>query len=265
MKLIKQSYEILEQSSGIDACYKQIELAGRTCYKSEDKITEDSAKEFVEKMAKLGHGAMLEHGTVYLKLTNVDAINGYKYRDNPYSKYVEIRKSEKDFPKVDKYITTNYRVLIENNWLNDLDYQCEPTEHHEKRISVRFITSRGISHELVRHREFSFAQESQRYCNYSKDKFDNEITFIEPDFINDGNAFQYLSVLFEEAESYYRMLLEEGFKPQQAREVLPNATKTEIIMTGFESDWKYFFSLRTSPAAHPMMRDLVEPLKKKLF
>ena len=184
MKLIESSVQIIEERDP----YKMIELAGRTCYKSEDKITEDSAKEFVDRMIKLGHGAMLEHGTVYLKIigvfldpTDCDVDYGHyvvsHYTKNKYSKV--IIKHDEDW-KSDVYITTNLRVLVENGWMDDLKYICEPTEHHEKRITAKFICDRGVSHEFVRHRVFSFAQESTRYCNYSKDKFGNELTFIKP-------------------------------------------------------------------------------------
>ena len=158
MKLIESKVELLEQED----FYKQIELAGRTCYKSENKITDESSTDFVQRMIECGHTAMLEHGTVYLYFGPDSTLNGYKYRDNKYSKYVEIRETEKPVPRIHKYITTNYRVLVENSWLDDLQYQCEPTEFHEKRVSVRFTTDRGVSHELVRHRAFSFAQESTR-------------------------------------------------------------------------------------------------------
>ena len=183
MRLIKQSFEIWKQEEGLEGIYKQIERAGRICYKSEDKITETSAKEFVDRMIKSGHGAMLEHGTVYLKLDgNINLISGInplsinqwnefisKYENNNYSKVTPYKEELEG----QCFITTNYRVLIENNWLDDLKYQCEPTEFHEKRVTVRLVIDRGVSHEFVRHRTFSFTQESTRYCNYSKDKFNN--------------------------------------------------------------------------------------------
>ena len=165
MRLIKPSFEILEQEPGIQGIYKQIERAGRTCYKSEDRITEDSAEKFVNMIKDRQHTAMLEHGTVYLKdVYDVSAIGswrrsiGYKYTSNKYSK-VTVDESA-DFRNI--YITTNYRVLYENNWLDDLKYLCEPTEYHQKRVTVKFICDRGVSHEFVRHRVFSFAQESTR-------------------------------------------------------------------------------------------------------
>ena len=164
MKLINSSFEIIEQRPGLEGIYKQIELAGRTCYKSENNITEDSAKAFVDRMIKSGHGAMLEHGTVYLyKYVKTDIltdITARHYNKNPYSHLHII--SDNSTGESHVYITTNYRVLIEHNWLDDLQYLCDPTEYHEKRITVRFICDRGVSHEFVRHRVMSFAQESTR-------------------------------------------------------------------------------------------------------
>lgn len=295
MKLIESSVDIIEEKDP----YKMIELAGRTCYKSEDKITEDSAKEFVDRMIKLGHGAMLEHGTVYLKIigaflnpTDCDVDYGNyavsNYIRNKYSK-VTIKHDE-DW-KSNVYITTNLRVLVENNWLDDLQYICEPTEFHEKRITAKFICDRGISHEIVRHRVMSFAQESQRYCNYSKDKFNNELTFVIPSYINDienNSVFQddldvnnyvwgddnviktseftktFLYGLLD-AELNYIHLINKGYKPQEARTILPNATKTEIVVTGFEQDWMHFFELRRSKAAHPDMQKLANELYDKVY
>lgn len=167
MKLIESSVQIIEEKDP----YKMIELAGRTCYKSEDKITENSAKEFVDRMIKLGHGAMLEHGTIYLNVpeqTYTETLedefgkfnnpnNGLvdRYRKNKYSKVNSVAADEelrKKYPKVrpfkltHHYITTNLRVIIENGWEKDLEWQCEPTEHHEKRITAKFICDRGVSH-----------------------------------------------------------------------------------------------------------------------
>lgn len=278
MKLIESSVQIIEEKDP----YKMIELAGRTCYKSEDKITENSAKEFVDRMIKLGHGAMLEHGTVYLTITATSP-EVRKYEINPYSR---VKKISVDGINGRAYITTNYRVLVENKWLDDLKYQCDPTPSHEKRITVKFICDRGVSHEFVRHRVFSFAQESQRYCNYNKDKFNNELTFIKPTWLNiptgdytywdgdwcdidnmkiqlpsdNGIADNFLWCL-NNAGMQYRLLINKGLKPQEARAILPNATKTELVMTGFESDWEHFFELRCSGAAHPDAKKLADELK----
>lgn len=290
MKLINSSVIVKEQESGIDGVYKQIEWAGRHCYKSLDKITENSAKEFVDRMIKLGHGAMLEHGTIYLTIDGEDP-NLSKIQSNPHTKVnlvpYEVLTESNYTISYKAYITTNLRVLVENNLKELLCYQVEPTEHHEKRITAKFICDRGVSHEFVRHRVFSFAQESQRYCNYNKDKFNNELTFIKPTWLNiptgdytywdgdwcdidnmkiqlpsdNGIADNFLWCL-NNAGMQYRLLINKGLKPQEARAILPNATKTELVMTGFESDWEHFFGLRCSGAAHPDAKKLADELYK---
>lgn len=199
MKIIKPKYEILTNITGDEL--KLIELAGRTCYKSEDNITDESARRFVKNIVSRGHEAMLEHSI----------------------------------------------------------------------LSVKFICDRGISHELVRHRLASFAQESTRYCNYSKDKFGNELTFIEPFFFcqkgvgNRDNNKLYNIWLdeCESAEKAYLKMLELGATPQEARSILPNSVKTEIIVTMNYREWRHFFKLRaarlTGPA-HPQMEEITIPL-----
>lgn len=263
MKLINSKVEIVEQDSDIAGIYKQIELAGRTCYKSEDKITEDSAKEFVDRMIKSGHGAMLEHGTVYLTIpiTDSTAYRINSYRDNKYT------KTRLDINRYEYYITTNMRVLVENGWLDDLKYISEPTTYHKRRFTVRFTCDRGVSHELVRHRAFSFAMESTRYCNYSKDKFGNELAFIIPSTWLDTNTETKESFInfLKACEDEYFTLLMKGWKPQQARQILPNALKTEVIVTGFEDDWKHFFELRCATVAHPDIKKLALDLRNILL
>ena len=274
MRLIKPSVEIIKQEKyDLLHVFKFIELAGRTCYKSENKITEDSASEFVDRMIKSGHGAMLEHGTIYLTIPVSDISNPiiYKYILNSYSKiFIDFTNS---------YITTNYRVLIENNWLDDLKYISEPYLFHARRTTVKFICDRGVSHEFVRHRVFSFAQESTRYCNYTKDKFNNELTFIIPCWIKDleeGNYYAYCEYHHSKndaskrwfdscmsSEFVYTNLIEEGWKSQEARTILPNSLKTELIMTGFDSDWQNFFKLRCATNAHPQAKELADMLKDK--
>lgn len=142
MKLSKPSFSIKEQEFGLFGIYKQVEYAGRICYKSFDKITEGSAKGFVDRMVKSGHGAMLEHGTVYLIIDcsgrSLDVANNYV--NSKYSKW-SLHKDGKHY-----CITTNYRHIVENGWLDDLRYLCEPTEFHEKRITVHFVCDRGVSH-----------------------------------------------------------------------------------------------------------------------
>lgn len=285
MKLIKPSFEIWEQPAGLEGVYKQIERAGRVCYKSEDKITENSAKPFVDRMIESGHGAMLEHGTVYLAMPLETMlpieINGWgKYTKNPYSKGFKVCEVNGQKRVA---VTTNLRVLVENGWLDDLQYICEPTEYHERRITVHFVCDRGVSHEFVRHRVMSFAQESTRYCNYSKNKFGNELTFIIPCWVGEGqeNASledrdicgnTYADLCFKEnlakAERAYFTLIKQGWTPQQARAVLPNSLKTELVVTGFTSDWEHFFGLRargTTGAPHPQAKELAEPLMKEFI
>ena len=300
MKLIKPSFLIKEQEPGLLGIYRQIEYSGRICYKSHDKITEDSAKKFVDRMIKSGHGAMLEHGTVYLrydfKAEGDSNSTAYwlwsKYNENKYSESVQAQPIP-GVPNGFVAITTNYRVLVENDWLDDLKYLCEPTEYHKKRVCVRFICDRGVSHEFVRHRKFSFAQESTRYCNYSKDKFDNELTYICPCWLDYNRVQELTEIANRDNKEVYRMGHDEslsmeerglcsfiydmsnhehgylfqisaGWTPQKARAVLPNALKTELVMTGFVSDWKHFFSLRSNKygkgGAHPSASELADPL-----
>ena len=268
MKLIRANFSVIEQGPGIDGIYKIIEQAGRTCYKSEDKITEDSAKEFVDRMIKSGHGAMLEHGTVYLAMPvetmlPIEANGWGKYTKNPYSKGFKVCNVNGQKRVA---ITTNLRVLVENGWLDDLQYICEPTEYHEKRVSVKFICDTGVSHEFVRHRVFSFAQESTRYCDYTKDRFNRELTFIKPlwisnipitDITEDEKVFlEYL----KNVEDTYFFLRDSNWTPQEARAVLPKCVKTELVMTGFVSDWRHFFELRDAASAHPQAQELAHPL-----
>lgn len=267
MKLIKPKAELLPWTPGVEGIYKMIERAGRTCYKSEDKITEDSAKPFVLRMAGSKHTAMLEHGTVYLmvrlsddEITPMESL--YHYRGNKYSIYNVVDRVA--------YVTTNLRVIMENDWEDDLQYLCDPTEHHEMRYSFRLITSIGVTRELNRHRVNSIAEQSTRYCNYSKDKFGGEITFVAPFWLNSDklvdseaydNAYELFVSACEEAEGYYMTLIDSGFVPQEAREVLPLCTATEIVHTAFASDWRHFFDLRLfakTGAPHPNMLELAK-------
>lgn len=322
MKLIRSSFEIIEQQPGLDGIYKQIELAGRTCYKSEDKITETSAKEFTERMIKSGHGAMLEHGTVYLFISYTSPVNDpnyfkladmhHRYKINKYS-YINTNFSDGYTHKI--YITTNLRVLVENNWMDDLEYLCEPTEFHEKRVTVKFTCDRVTGESFLRHRAIdedhptiegevtremepdinSFARESTRYCNYTKDKFNNQFTIIEPpEFYdddtdmyiddwgeNDSEVFvnmcstigNYNEDMFNIFDTWYfanlatqwsyNRLISLGWKPQQARRVIPLDIKSPLVMTAFVSDWKHFFKLRCEAGAHPQARELAIQLRQE--
>ena len=200
MKIIKAKAEILqptETPEAIDAIYRNIEIAGRTCYKSEDKITPESSRKFVSGLIKRGHEAMIEHAS----------------------------------------------------------------------MTVRFTVDRGVSHEIVRHRIASFAQESTRYCNYSQDKFGNELTFIKPCFLTDGSIlYSDWFMAMQYAEKYYFSMLNDGATPEEARSVLPNSLKTEIVVTMNMREWRHFFKLRAAGVTgkpHPQMVEVALPLLKK--
>lgn len=291
MRFIKPSYDIWNPPHYFEGILEHIERAGRVCYKSEDRIKYDecgnslTAKPFVDKLIESGHLSVLEHGTVYLMVPTDLAFDAF---GNTWviDKYGNSCYSAMNYNKQNYYITTNYRVLVENDWLGDLKYLCAPTEYHEKRVTVHLILDRGVAMEFIRHRRFSFSMESTRYCNYSKDKFDNGITYIIPSWLNIsegiyfwwGTHWRNLStkedmepaadMFFESlnlTEEGYIELIREGWKPEQARAVLPNALKTELVMTGFVDDWKKFFELRDSNKAHPQARELASPLHKEFI
>ena len=254
--------------------YSTIEQFDEETFEDSPYYENLTAEDFVNRLVESNHGAMLEHGTVYMQIDS--------FLDIPEDDKLDKKVHQYDsncFTKVNSmyigqgcwrsYITTNLRVLVENNWLDDLKYVCEPTEYHAKRVTAKFICDRGVSHEIVRHRVMSFAQESTRYCNYSKDKFGQELTFIEPawefpssDIINIKERFE---AILGEAEANYMELITLGFKPQEARAVLPNALKTEIVVTAFIDDWKHFFELRCDSAAHPDIRKLALDLQKQFI
>lgn len=190
MKVIDPYFEILYMPDG-DEIMKHLELAARTCYKSEDRITEDSAETFLARIVKSGHESVIEHVSV----------------------------------------------------------------------SVRIICDRGVSHELVRHRLCSFSQESTRYANYSKDKFGGEITVIRPFFFESGSKrYREWETAMQACEKAYLALLSTGAKAQQARSVLPNSLKTDIVVTANLREWRHIFKLRCAKASHPQMRQVMLPL-----
>lgn len=263
MNLIAPSYNIINQKPGLEGIYEQIEMAGRNCYKSQ-RPEGKTAKDFVDKLIESKHFAVLEHGTVYLEVP-YDVWKKYEYNgiviDNPWVNY-KLSCWEDTI-----YITSNYRWIIENNLEDLLEYICEPTEFHEKRITVKFTSNLHFYKDITRHRLFSYCIESTRYCNYSKDKYGNELTFISPQWLKEDRASKLFKKNLLAIEDTYLSLIQEGWKAQEAAEVLPQAIKADIIMTGFICDWKHVFDLRTSIIAatgkpHPEISRLMDPLYK---
>lgn len=291
MKLVNQSFEILEQKDFTLKGIKQfIEKCGRVCYKSEDKITDTSYEKFVDMLVKRDHARPLEFGTVYLKYIwngkvcrSCNQVSPNKILD----RYCTNKYSIVKYHGNDTYITTNYRVIIENGWEDDLKYLCEPTEYHAKRYTVHFITSRGIMDEFRTHVGLSHLAESTRYCNYDKDRFGNEITCVIPCYCSDlieGNSYdlsicEYGLIQAEnlskksakwvesmcQAEQDYMDLLNNGCTAQEARDVLPLGIKSELISCGFEDAWNNFFYRRCDNAAHPMARELANKVKDEFI
>lgn len=284
MKIERPQHEIWLQKPGELGIYQQIERAGRVCYKSENNTTNDSAKPFVDRMIQSEHYAMLEHGTVYLVCNHGEVPF---YTNNKFSRYHTIDGKD--------YITTNLRVLAENKALDDLKYLSDYEEgKHELRITVHFTTQIAITREYNRHRANSMAEQSTRYCNYSKNKFDNEITINLPTWVEEegyngyqekedyrledmcadiaeGRAQEWSKLdtwIFanQAAEYAYMKLIEAGCKPQEARAILPLDCNTELVHTAFISDWKHFFDLRvlgTTGAPHPDAKVLALPLMEE--
>ena len=311
MNIIHPSVEYWQQANTLDGIWEHAARCARVCYQSEPINRNESAKDFLLRtIAKNGfkdkssHMSVLEHSTIYLYLTdnhhyitgknynkNAEDITN-KYINNTYSK-VYIHAMLRDY-----YITTNLRVIIENDWIDDLEYIVNPYSYHIKRYTFSIITNIGVSRELNRHRCHSISEESTRYCNYSKDKFNNGLTFIIPEWLDleEGNVKDYgRSVItgknqlhingkpcdivdFDDnltcegewllsnnkAEYHYLRLLSKGWKPQQAREVLPLSLKTQVVHTAFEDDWKDFIALRSdgiSGAPHPNIKGIADKVK----
>ena len=309
MELIKPSVEIWEQGNTLEDMWKHIAKCTRVCYQSTPKENGETDENFVKRVILKGnllwrgtdfdkiHGAMLEHGTVYLKLDKKDNAENLwytHYLNNKYSKVIHSQETDCF------YITTNLRVIYENDWLNSLKYACAPTKYHPKRVTVSFTTNIGVTREFNRHRVNSIAEESTRYCNYNK-RNDGQIKIGLPAWLLDdehlpyikGHAFDsvgdYASgILAQEDDEIvktwcdmdfylcaltfsqwcYNMLIKKGWKPQQAREVLPLATKSQLIHTAFIDDWKHFFALRAdgvSGPPHPNAKLVAEPLKQEFI
>ena len=296
MKLIKQSFEILEQKDFTIKGIKQfVERCARVSYKSEDRMTDTSYEKFVNMLESRGHDRPLEFGTVHLKMILPD-FEGFIHSlltigmlNNIWIKHAY---------KGDViYITTNYRYYLDiiKYFPNVKEYFTEEdNEYYPKRYTVHMILDRGVMDEFRTHVGLSHLAESTRYCNYSKDKFNNEITFVIPSWMDfpeisidlgnydktsvrskDGNVHiidtrppyvegDFIRSLCE-AESNYLSIVRNGWTPQQAREVLPLAVKSELISCGFEDAWKNFFYRRCAKDAHPMAQEIAKPMHKEFI
>lgn len=250
MQLIEPSVEWLPQEPTLEGAKKIIEVAGRTCYKSEDKTTDNSYKQFYDRMKKLEHLSVLEHGSIYLKINILkNPVKALFYALNKFSK-IKVRG-------LNAYVSSNLRVIEENKRHYDLKYICEPTKYHDKRYTFRIITSRVISQQFMRHRVMSFSQESQRYCNYSKGKFNNELQFINPIWYEDcsSGSIALYEAHMEHTEKTYLSLTKEGLPAEDARDSLLNGIKTEFICTGYKSDFLgNFHKLRSHHTAQMLIR-----------
>ena len=288
MKIIEPYFEFIDEPDAL----KKIELCGRVCYKSESKITAGSAETFVKNLICRGHESVLEHAVYIVKCEDRDAnvfnriCNTIENRD---SGRVLLKSTQKrrnvisgnvrawrDFMRectrlnaYPKFLTLFDGILFDDvnpakHWITTaqfIDNAELTTDERDAHFTqtVKFVVDRGISHEIVRHRTASFSQESTRYCNYS-----GSMTFIEPLFFDDL-SLQLWENEMQNIENLYNLLISKGTKPQEARAVLPNSTKTELIMTANTECWKHFFELRTAAGAHPQMKQIAEPLKAEFI
>ena len=285
MRIVDPQVELVKTHGySLEGIKKDIEEAGRTSYASSDKITDTSYEKFFEMIKKNAHLSVMEFGTVYLQVPK-GVVELYISKGNPFTTllhnpYTFWIKAGEDYS-----FTTNIRVIIENKLEEVLEYLCEPTIFHLKRYTFRFILSRGIADEFARHRALSMCMQSTRYCNYSKDKFNNEVTFVNSQelplktgvyaLLEDGSIVCGNSKLKDDtsgelvlsyiiSEHEYFRLLEKGVKPQIARDALPLGLKTELIMTGTTEQWREFLNLRCASDAHPDARYLANKVKEIL-
>lgn len=299
MEFIVAGYEIIDQEPGLEGMYKAAELPGRICYGSQDKMAPGTAERFCNGLMKSNHGAPLEHATVYLKAElKYDYVNNIEieYLGCPLDKYENNKYSYSTSDGEYMYVTTNLRVLFENGWLDDLQYWCEPTKFHEKRVQVRFTVDRFTGEEFLRHRVASFNRESTRYVLFTKEKFGggsikyiipvwmlDDVTRKEIDALKDTSITDFCQSIidFEAGEgpmtdvvawmfalkacewSYCTLTNQFGWKAEQARTVLPCAISSPLIKTASVTDWVHFFNLRsigTTGKPHPQAFELANPL-----
>ena len=267
MKLVKQSVEFLTpEIYSLEEAYKVAEIAGRTAYKSEKAITKDSAKTFVDAMIKNNHGAVLEHATIYLMIpmNRQDEHQMALYFSSrnfyEYNKYSWCQEDE--YSNI-LYITTNLRVIIENGRQWELEYISCPRAMHVKRYTVKLTTNRQVQNEFVRHRTGSFLVESTRYCDYGKEKFNRELTFIDPKFVSGEAEYKAILRTFEFIEGLYKDL---DCIAQEKAQILPLGLKTEMVITMDEEGWKHFFDLRlfgTTGKPHPQAQEAARMISEE--
>ncbi|MGW8161134.1 MAG: FAD-dependent thymidylate synthase [Desulfobulbales bacterium] len=301
MKIIAPSCEILEDLDK-QSISVRIEACGRICYKSEDKITPDSAVPFIRNIIKHGHNSVTEMAVLTLKVIyDTESIASQFFNlmpkflqvDRTGKKELLITGSVRAFRElykanptvkmvkaVTEYLANGHplfyedllpeRGLIKQEGVHvqkvPLDviegFSADLLAKH-RHVAVLFVVNRAITHEIVRHRPVSYLQESQRYCRYSQDKFGNEVTFIRPMFFPENSEeFSLWERAMQDTEKIYLKLLETS-SPQAARTVLPNSCKTELITFANLLEWLHIFKLRTSKGAEPSMREVMIPLLRK--
>lgn len=285
MKLIKQSFQLVDQKGfTLRDIYKHIEYCARISYKSQEKITDTSYKKFVIMLKSRGHDRPLEFGTVHLKMSSpqFDALQMLLIKNKVYNdcwiKYNVIDTEKESIC----YITTNYRYYIELcRYDRGVSEYLDPSDNplYPRRYTVHMILDRGVMDEFRTHVGLSHLAESTRYCNYSKDKFNNEVTFVILSWCNslvegskqeyspfeiNGDEVEFMNAL-QNAQNSYLSLLKMGWTPQQARSVLPLGIKSELISCGFEDAWKNFFYRRDAPDAHPMAQEIAKPMHKEFI
>lgn len=285
MKLIKQSFQLVDQKGfTLRDIYKHIEYCARISYKSQEKITDTSYKKFVIMLKSRGHDRPLEFGTVHLKMSSpqFDALQILLIKNKVYNdcwiKYNVIDTEKESIC----YITTNYRYYMELcKYDKGVPEYLDPSDNplYPRRYTVHMILDRGVMDEFRTHVGLSHLAESTRYCNYSKDKFNNEVTFVIPSWCNsliegskqeyspfeiNGDEVEFMNAL-QNAQNSYLSLLKMGWTPQQARSVLPLGIKSELISCGFEDAWKNFFYRRDAPDAHPMAQEIAKPMRKEFI
>lgn len=306
MKIIKSDANLMPHDT---LAYQFIEKVGRTAYKSEDKITEDSAVSFVKNMVKSGHWAVLEHEYIYVYCEDPTVLRTEKYL-NCYGKYItgsfrawyevinrtnHTEKEERlltdlyqilktEYPEVfncakrEEYIKVSGQEPYSGQEIYPLDREKfikkVKSEYGDEALikliphTILFTCDRGITHELVRHRPCAFLQESTRYVNYSKGKFGNEITVIEPCFFHkETDAYKTWENACKNAELAYMQLIESGATPQEARSVLPTCVKADIYVTATEEEWQHILNLRchgTTGRPHPQMVEVMAIASKLL-